>query len=87
MSTKRRRRVIQTQSLEDRLAQVANRLRNETKAMKPGPDREILLRRARQAELAAEMSEWLRSPDRQKVQDGLIMAGPLRQALSARVRE
>jgi len=56
-----RRRFKQTDVLEERLAGEAIRLREEAKAMQPGPKREILLRRARQCETGAHMSEWLRS--------------------------
>lgn len=48
--------------LEDRLAAEAVRLRDEAKTMKPGAAREVILRKARQAETGAHMSEWLRSP-------------------------
>ncbi|TWB88161.1 hypothetical protein FBZ93_119151 [Bradyrhizobium macuxiense] len=60
--TKRRRRVRQIQSLEERLAQQANDLREEANALPLGPKRDALLRRARQDEMAAEMTEWLTSP-------------------------
>ncbi|HEX2632229.1 MAG TPA: hypothetical protein VHM22_05425 [Bradyrhizobium sp.] len=58
----KRRRFKQTDVLEDRLAAEAIRLREEAKAMEPGMARENVLRRARQAETGARMSEWLRSP-------------------------
>ena len=58
----KRRRFKQTDILEDRLAGEALRLREEAKAMKPGPERERLLRQARQCETGSHMSEWLRSP-------------------------
>lgn len=57
-----RRRFKQTQSLEARLAQGAQRLREQAKKLPHGPEREILLRKARQAETGSHMSEWLRSP-------------------------
>jgi hypothetical protein len=56
-----RRRVKQTQSLEDRLSAEAVRLRKEAKDMPPGIVRDTLLRKARQAETGSHMSEWLRS--------------------------
>jgi hypothetical protein len=59
---KKRRRFKQTESLEDRLAEAADRLREEAKTMKPSAAREDILRKARQAETGAHMSEWLRSP-------------------------
>jgi hypothetical protein len=60
-----RRRFKQTQSLEDRLAEEAKRLRDQAKLMPPGPEREIMIRKARQAETGSHMSEWLRSPELQ----------------------
>ncbi len=58
----KRRRFKQTQSLEERLAKEAKRLRKEAKLLPPGAVRETLLRRARQAETGSHMSEWLSSP-------------------------
>jgi len=57
-----RRRFNQTQSLEERLAEEAKRLRAEAKLLPPGAARDALIRRARQAEIGSHMSEWLRSP-------------------------
>jgi hypothetical protein len=54
----RRNRFKQTSSLEE---QETKRLREEAKLLPPGPLREELLRRARQAETGSEISEWLRS--------------------------
>jgi hypothetical protein len=57
-----RRRFKQTDTLEERLATEAKRLREQAKALPPGPDRDILLRKARQCETGSHMSEWLSSP-------------------------
>ena len=57
-----RRRFKHTQSLEERLAEEAKRLREEAKLLPPGAVREALLRKARQAETGSHMSEWLSSP-------------------------
>jgi hypothetical protein len=57
-----RRRFNQTQSLEERLSEEAKRLREQAKALRPGPVRDDLIRKARQAETGSHMSEWLRSP-------------------------
>jgi hypothetical protein len=57
-----RRRFKQTASLEERLSEEALRLREQASSLPPGPDRDILIRRARQAETGSHMSEWLRSP-------------------------
>ncbi len=57
-----RLRFKQTVSLEERLAEEAKRLRAEAKLLPPGAARDALIRRARQAEIGSQMSEWLRSP-------------------------
>ena len=57
-----RRRVKQTKSLEERLAEQAKQLLAEAKLLPPGTVRDAAIRRARQAEIASHMSEWLRSP-------------------------
>ena len=57
-----RRRLKQLQSLKQRLTEQAKRLREEAKLKGPGVERETLLRKARQAETAAHMDEWLSSP-------------------------
>jgi len=57
-----RRRFKQGAPLELRLADQAERLRKEARGTPPGIEREKLLRRARQAETAAHMQEWLTSP-------------------------
>ena len=58
----RRRRIKHTLSLEERLADEANRLREEAKRLPPGPARESLLRKARENEMVAHMAEWITSP-------------------------
>jgi hypothetical protein len=60
-----RHRFKQTKSLEERLSEEAKRLREEAKSLPPGPQRETLLRKVRQAETGSHMSEWLRSPELQ----------------------
>jgi hypothetical protein len=57
-----RRHFKQTQSLEERLSEEAKRLRAEAKLFPPGPERDALIRKARQAETGSHMSEWLTSP-------------------------
>ena len=58
----KRRRFKQTQSLEERLADEAKRLREQADLLPPGPQRDAVQRKARQAETGAHMSDWLRSP-------------------------
>ena len=50
-------------SLEERLAQEAKRLREEAKLLPPGIVREATLRKARQCETGSHISGWLRSPN------------------------
>jgi hypothetical protein len=57
-----RRRFKQTISLEERLAEEAKRLREAARLLPPGAVRQAALRKARQAEIAAHLSEWLKSP-------------------------
>jgi hypothetical protein len=58
----RRHFINRSQSLEERLADQAKRLREEAKKLPHGVARENLIRRARQAETGSHISEWLRSP-------------------------
>ena len=57
-----RRRFKQTTSLEQRLAAEAECLRKEARGTLPAIERERLIRRARQAETAVHIQEWLTSP-------------------------
>ena len=57
-----RRRFKQTQSLKSRLLDRVKSLREEARVTKPGFERDVLLRKARQTETAAHMDEWLSSP-------------------------
>jgi hypothetical protein len=57
-----RRRFEQTSPLDQRLVDQAQRLRKEARGTPPGIEREKLIRKARMAETASHMSEWLSSP-------------------------
>ena len=57
-----RRRFQHTTPLEQRLTEEAQRLRKEARGTPPGIERERLVRRARQAETAVHIQEWLKSP-------------------------
>lgn len=63
-----RRRFKQSQTLEYRLTTEATNLRKQAEGMPIGVRREELMRKACQAETAARMSDWLRSPDLQPPQ-------------------
>jgi len=56
-----RRRFTQTTSLEGSLADEAKRQRKQAQGTPPGIERDRLVRRARQAETASHMTEWLAS--------------------------
>jgi hypothetical protein len=55
-----RRRIKHTKSLDERLAQRVKELRARAKALH-GMEREQLMRKARQADIASHMNEWLSS--------------------------
>jgi hypothetical protein len=57
-----RRRFKQITSLKERLIQEAESLRRLAQQMPPGVRRDELLRKARQAETAAKVDDWLASP-------------------------
>jgi hypothetical protein len=57
-----RRRFENTLTFPDRLSKEAERLRQEAETKPPGPEQDELLRKARQAETAAHIDEWLASP-------------------------
>ena len=57
-----RRGFKQIDPLDKRLAEEAQRLRKEARGTPPGVERERLIRKARQAETASHMNEWLNSP-------------------------
>lgn len=54
-----RRRFKQNHSLEGRLVRQAQSLREEARSLAPGIEKEQLLERARQADAAVHMTEWL----------------------------
>lgn len=57
----KRRRFKQTQSLQDRLAIFAKDARDKAEALPAGPEKEDLLKRARQADTASHIDEWANS--------------------------
>jgi hypothetical protein len=58
---KLRHRFKQSQSLEERLANEAERLRKQALLLPPSNEREDLLMRAREAEVTLELDRWLTS--------------------------
>jgi hypothetical protein len=57
-----RRRVKQTMSLKDRLALFAKKIRDDASELRPGPERDALLKKASQADAAAHLDGWANSP-------------------------
>jgi hypothetical protein len=57
-----RSRFKRSETFEERLAEEAAGFRKAAEELPHGTARELLLRRARQAETASHMSDWLRSP-------------------------
>ena len=61
----KRGRFKQTTSLKERLAKEATQLRKQAQATPPGFERALLVRKARRAEAASHMIEWLTSAPKQ----------------------
>ena len=77
-----RRRFTQTTSLEERLAKEATRLRKQAQGTPPGVERDLLVRKARRAETASHMIEWLASGCKhlgRSIRDGYL--SPIRELL------
>ena len=56
-----RRRFTQTTSLKTAFAKEATQLRKQAQGTPPGIDRDLLVRKARRAESASRLTEWLAS--------------------------
>jgi hypothetical protein len=59
---KRRRRFKQQTSLQDRIADWAAGVREQADGMRPGPERDELIKKLRQAETAMHLEDWANSP-------------------------
>jgi hypothetical protein len=57
-----RRRFTQCVSLNDRLKMFSDHLKSGANKLRPGIERDALLRRARIADTAAHINEWINSP-------------------------
>jgi hypothetical protein len=82
-----RRRVKQTASLDARIARLAKKVKQRAKTMPPGEEREEMMRKAEDTELALRMTQWISSPGLQlrgTVVDGVEGRGPLRPSTAAR---
>ena len=58
----KRRRFKQAVSLSDRLKTFAEEVKAKADQLRPGPEKDLLLRKARQADTAAHLEEWANSP-------------------------
>jgi hypothetical protein len=58
----RRIRFKQTTSLKDRLASFAKEVRDRASQLRPGPEQDALIKKARQADTASHLDEWASSP-------------------------
>ena len=52
----------QTLSLKDRLTSFAKEVRDKASLLRPGPEKDALLRKARQADTAPHLEDWANSP-------------------------
>ena len=68
--SRQRGRFKSTQTFEERLAEEAAQFRKAAEQAEPGMARELLLRRARQADTASRMNAWLTSPGLQPPRAG-----------------
>jgi hypothetical protein len=64
-----RRHIKREKSFQDRLAEEAQRFREAAEKLPYGTAKELLLRRARQAETASKIKDWPPSPGLQPPQD------------------
>ena len=62
----KRRRIKHEKSFEQRLAEEAQRFREAAEVIPAGMARELLMKRVRMAEAAANMNQWLKSPSLQR---------------------
>ena len=60
--TSRRRRFKQETSLQDRIVEWARDVRAQAAQLPPGPKRDELLKKVRQAETAMHLDDWANSP-------------------------
>lgn len=57
-----KRRFKQVTSLQDRIVEWADNIREQADRMKPGRERDELLKKLRQAETAMHLEDWASSP-------------------------
>ena len=57
-----RRRFKQQLTLQDRLAAWSKQVEEEAAKLPPGPERDALIKKARQADIANHLDDWAKSP-------------------------
>jgi hypothetical protein len=57
-----KRRIKQSITFKDRLAEFAKEVRDEAKKLPPGVEKDGMLHKARQADTAALLDNWVNSP-------------------------
>jgi len=58
----KRRRFKQQLTLQDRLSAWVKQVQEQALRLPPGPERDALLKKARQAEMAGHLNDWAKSP-------------------------
>jgi len=58
----KRRRFKQTNSLQNRLTAWAQEVRDKAKLLPPGPQKDEMMKKVRQADIASHLDEWANSP-------------------------
>jgi hypothetical protein len=61
-----RRRFKQQLTLQDRLSAWAKEVREQADKLRPSPERDMLLRKAEQADTASQLNDWVNSPSPQR---------------------
>ena len=61
----KRRRYKQQLTLQDRLSAWVKQVQQQALRLPPGPDRDALLKKARQADVANHLQDWAKSPELQ----------------------
>ncbi|HEV2153152.1 hypothetical protein [Bradyrhizobium sp.] len=59
---KHRRRFKQQTTLQDRVAAWAKEVQEQAAKLPPGPERDALLKKLRQVDVASHLDDWMRSP-------------------------
>ena len=58
----KRRRFKQQLTLQDRLSAWVKQVQEQASRLPPGPERDALLKKARQADMARHLNDWAKSP-------------------------